>query len=176
MHLWGRNIGISFSSWRSEYATQLLWMGRDGENESEILLCSSNDSWEGLCSCTVKVTLVPWSTWDVREMLPPRLSTSFLDIVSPIPVPLQLYLFLCWLAILNILKRLGISFSGIPNPVSETVNLSTLTRSNESILKSVLLLTEIVIPKILNTQSLLIKMYWLYKFLTICFQLIKNII
>ena len=111
-----------------------------------ILLDSSSLFNDRVFSLTVNVTWVPTPTWEVNNIAPPKLSTNFFDIVSPIPVPLQLYLFRCLLTILNILNRFGMSLSSMPSPVSDTLNSSSRTRSNNSTSKSVLLLTVTEMP------------------------------
>ena len=83
------------------------------------------------CSLIVNVTSVPMLILDLSDILPPRLSTSFFEIVRPRPVPFELILPRCLLAIPNILKSLGMSLLGMPTPVSDTSNSKYLTLSNE---------------------------------------------
>ena len=70
-----------------------------------------------LCNTILKV--VPSPILLSTEMLPPRLSTIFLQVASPSPVPSY---FPLGLSLVKASKMASCLFSGIPIPLSETKN------------------------------------------------------
>ena len=116
------------------------------------LRCLLSSLFSSIASSLIKHSLmvnelsVPISSWDLIEIFPPRLSVSFLDIVSPRPVPLLFSLRLCLLIVPNNWKRLGISLFAIPTPVSTTLKAKNWVLWRWCSSETSFLLTSKVIP------------------------------